>query len=116
MASRVHPLVPLSVAETNAARDVVRAAHPGSVFQFRVTFLQEPPKHELTKFLALEHSGRLAEVKPEQWPKRIARVHYDVLSPGSKKPKSIEVLVDLAARKIASTEEVRVGAQPAFTM
>ncbi|KXJ90345.1 copper amine oxidase [Microdochium bolleyi] len=116
MSSRVHPLVPLSIAETNVARDVVTAAHPGSVFHFRVTYLQEPPKAELTKFLALEHAGRLGEIKPEQWPKRVARVHYDVLNPGSKKPKSIEVLVDLAARRIASTEDVRADAQPAFTL
>ncbi|KAH7029880.1 copper amine oxidase 1 [Microdochium trichocladiopsis] len=116
MAPRIHPLISLSETETNRARDIVRKAHLGSVLHFRVTFLQEPPKSELSKFLALEHSGRLHEVKPDKWPRRLARVHYDQLSPGSKVPKSVEVLVDLDAGCIASTEDIRVGAQPAHEL
>ena len=116
MATHTHPLVSLSEAEVNKARDIVRKTHAGAVLHFRVIYLQEPPKAELTRFLDLEHSGRLADIKPGQWPRRIARVHYDVLEPGNKTPKSIEVLVDLDGGRIASTEDVRSGAQPAFTL
>lgn len=116
MATRTHPLVSLNEAEVNTARDIVRKTHPGAVLQFRVTYLQEPPKAELTQFLEFEHSGRLGDIKADQWPRRIARVHYDVLEPGTKTPKSIEVLVDLDGGRIASTEDVRSSAQAAFTL
>ena len=67
MATHTHPLVSLNEAEVNKARDIVRKTHAGAVLHFRVIYLQEPPKAELTRFLDLEHSGRLADIKPGQY-------------------------------------------------
>lgn len=65
-----HPLAILSEAETNLARDVVKAAHPKTVIDFREIYLQEPPKKQLLDFLAIEHAGRLSPTTPR--PPRLA--------------------------------------------
>lgn len=91
-----HPLETLSVDETNIARDVIRASYPGKLIFFRQIFLQEPPKAELTKFLALEHSGRLSQSSPH--PARLAKCQYDVIG-SDKVPEYHESLVDVEKRQ-----------------
>ncbi|KAL1984658.1 hypothetical protein VTN96DRAFT_8784 [Rasamsonia emersonii] len=91
-----HPLEILSVDEANVARDVIRASYPGKVIFFRQIFLQEPPKAELTKFLALEHSGTLSQTSPR--PARLAKCQYDVIG-SDKVPAYHESLVDVEKRQ-----------------
>ena len=73
-----HPLDQLSVAESDAARQVVLTARGGSVaLIFRSIALAEPPKDELIKFLELEHAGRVTLQTPR--PARMAKVSYDIV-------------------------------------
>ena len=88
-----HPLIPLSVEETNLARDVIRAAHPQNILKFRVIFLEEPAKALLAPYLDLEHAGKVTSTTPR--PPRQARVHFDTAH-GGKPPQSHEAVVDLA--------------------
>ncbi|KAA8641336.1 uncharacterized protein ATNIH1004_002004 [Aspergillus tanneri] len=55
-----HPLAILTEEETNIARDVVVSCHPNTVIDFHEIYLLEPPKVQLSEFLALEHAGRLS--------------------------------------------------------
>ncbi|EQL03100.1 copper amine oxidase [Ophiocordyceps sinensis CO18] len=99
MASLPHPLSSLSIDETNRARDLVLNLHPGTVLDFRATFLLEPPKAQVTKFLELEHAGRLAPDDPR--PARLAQVRYDVIG-GSKAAEYHESVIDLGeARRVS---------------
>lgn len=84
-----HPLDILSVEETNAARDVVLSHHKDAVLSFREIYLEEPPKDQLTQFLAAEHSGKKAVP-----PVRRAQVQYDVIG-ADKIPQYHEAIVDL---------------------
>lgn len=113
MTPQPHPLLPLSVVETNTVRNVVRAAHPQAVLKFRVIYLEEPPKAVLSRFLDLEHAGGLTASTPR--PPRLARVHFDTAL-GGKPPLSHEALVDVKTRRITSIESVRADAQAAFTL
>lgn len=70
----LHPLDLLSVQETNDVRDIVLKSHPKQIIYFRETYLQEPPKQDLIKYLAAEHSGQ----KPISIP-RTALAQYDVI-------------------------------------
>jgi primary-amine oxidase len=90
----VHPLAILSEAETNLARDVVKAAHPGTVIDFREIFLQEPPKKQVQEFLALEHAGRLSPTTLR--PPRLALCQYDVIG-ADRIPEFHESVVDVAS-------------------
>jgi primary-amine oxidase len=91
----IHPLAILSEAETNLARDVVKAAHPNTVIDFREIFLQEPPKTQLVEFLALEHAGRLSPTTPR--PPRLALCQYDVIG-SDRIPQFHESVIDVVAR------------------
>lgn len=91
----IHPLAILSEAETNLARDVVKAAHPDTVIDFREIFLQEPPKAQLLEFLALEHAGRLSPTTPR--PPRLALCQYDVIG-ADRIPQFHESVVDVVSR------------------
>jgi primary-amine oxidase len=91
----IHPLAILSEAETNLARDVVKAAHPNTVIDFREIFLQEPPKTQLVEFLALEHAGRLSPTTPR--PPRLALCQYDVIG-ADRIPQFHESVVDVVSR------------------
>lgn len=91
-----HPLSILTEDETNIARDVVIAAHPDTVIDFRQIFLSEPPKIQLREFLALEHSGRLSPTSPR--PARLALCQYDVIG-SDRIPSFHEALVDVALGK-----------------
>lgn len=113
MASQKHPLIPLSVAETNLARDVVRAAHPSSVLKFRVIYLEEPSKAVLAPWLDLYHEGRITSATPKV--PRQARVHFDEASKGQV-PLSYEAIIDLDTREIHTVECIRADAQASFTM
>ncbi|CAD6442153.1 92037083-fbfe-43d0-a3a1-22c901f4ee68 [Sclerotinia trifoliorum] len=90
--TRPHPLTQLSIIEAHRARDIVIGLHSGSLVSFRTIFLEEPPKAELQKFLEIEHNGDLNA--STVYPKRVARVMYDVIG-GSKIPKYQESLVDV---------------------
>lgn len=90
--SRPHPLTQLSLPESNIARDTILAAHKPALVSFRTIALEEPLKAELQKFLALEHAGALDA--STAYPKRLARVAYDVIG-SSKIPKYHESLVDV---------------------
>lgn len=107
MAAVPHPLSALSLGETNKAREIVLAAHPGSVLDFRQNYLWEPPKAEVLKFLELEHTGRLTA--SSQRPARCAQVFYDVIG-GAIKAQYYESIVDLGLgeivdRKLISSSE-----------
>lgn len=91
----IHPLAILSEAETNLARDVVKAAHPNTVIDFREIFLQEPPKAQLVEFLALEHAGRLSPTTAR--PPRLALCQYDVIG-ADRIPQFHESVVDVVSR------------------
>ncbi|KAJ5232125.1 hypothetical protein N7468_005081 [Penicillium chermesinum] len=92
----VHPLAILSEAETNLARDVVKAAHPKTVIDFREIYLQEPPKAQLLEFLAIEHAGRLSPTTPR--PPRLALAQYDVIG-ADRIPQYQESVIDLVTGK-----------------
>ncbi|KAF7958424.1 hypothetical protein EAE96_001972 [Botrytis aclada] len=90
--SRPHPLTQLSLPESNIARDTILAVHKPALISFRTIALEEPRKAELQEFLAIEHAGALDASTP--YPKRIARVTYDVIG-SSKIPQYHESLVDV---------------------
>lgn len=87
-----HPLTQLSLPESHKARDTILHLHSSSLVSFRTISLEEPPKAELQKFLEIEHSGALNA--STLYPKRIARVAYDVIG-SSKIPQYHESLVDV---------------------
>ncbi|KAK2056898.1 copper amine oxidase [Colletotrichum caudatum] len=103
MASIPHPLSALSLEETKQARDVVLAAHDGSVLDFRQIYLWEPPKAEVLEFLDLEHSGKLTSSSPR--PARCAQVFYDVIG-GASKAQYTESIVDLGLGKIVDQKVI----------
>jgi len=113
MVAAPHPLAPLSIEETNIARDVVRACHPNTVIDFRSISLQEPVKADLVKFLNVEHSDRLSWSTPR--PARQAKVHYDVIDK-DKVPKYMESVVDVAKRKRTSYELVSTDVHACLTV
>ncbi|KAF4831688.1 Copper amine oxidase 1 [Colletotrichum tropicale] len=113
MAAIPHPLSALSLEETNKARDIVLAAHPGSVLDFRQNYLWEPPKAEVLKFLDLEHSGKLTASSPR--PARCAQVFYDVIG-GATKAQYFESIVDLGLGKIVDQKLIGSEHQASLTI
>ncbi|KAM0208416.1 hypothetical protein ACHAQD_011625 [Fusarium lateritium] len=108
-----HPLSALSSRETNLARDIVKSVHPGSLLYFRQSYLFEPPKAEVLKFLELEHSGALHTTSPR--PDRCAQVFYDIIG-GDQKTQYYESVVDLTKRTIVEQEVVTPEHQASLTM
>lgn len=108
-----HPLEQLSIREAHQARDLVRAQHKNVVIDFRTISLEEPPKVELQKFLALEHSNALSSSSPR--PVRLGRVHYDVIG-ASKVPEYHETVVDILSGKIVSHEMVNSAHHASLTL
>lgn len=98
-----HPLLDLTVDETNRARDLVLKLHPGTVIDFRAIYLLEPPKAEVKRFLELEHGGRVTSATGR--PARLAQVRYDVIG-GSKAAEYHELVIDLGASKRVSHQVV----------
>ncbi|KAK1726039.1 copper amine oxidase [Colletotrichum acutatum] len=113
MAPIPHPLSALSPEETNRARDIVLAAHGGSVLDFRVIYLWEPPKADVTKFLELEHSGKLTASSPR--PARCAQAFYDVIG-GASKAQYTESIVDLGLGKIVDQKVIGSEHQASLTV
>ena len=103
MAAVPHPLAGLSLDETNVARDVIRECHPGVVLDFRMTFLLEPPKADVLKYLELEHAGKVTSETKR--PHRLAQVRYDAIG-GSNIPRYHESVVDLLLKKRVAHEEI----------
>lgn len=98
-----HPLDGLSQEEVKIVRQLVLDLHPNLLVNFRVTFLREPRKEELLKFLAVEHTGELSASTPR--PLREALCHYDVIAP-DKSLKYKESIIDLTKAKVVETEVV----------
>ncbi|PSK34791.1 Copper amine oxidase 1 [Elsinoe australis] len=91
-----HPLSILSERETLLAKEVLLSSHPQEVLVFREIFLQEPPKHELLKFLEQEHSGKdISQITP---PARLAKCQYDVIG-RDKVPEYQESIVDISKKE-----------------
>lgn len=98
-----HPLAPLTVEETNFARDLILAKTPGEVVQFRMIYTQEPEKSRLLPFLEREHTGALTS--SSQRPPRLARVHYVSAGKHSdRRATEVEATVDLNQRAVISSE------------
>jgi primary-amine oxidase len=110
---RPHPLSQLSHAETNLARDILLECHPSVVIDFRETFLQEPPKAEVVKFLDHEHSDSLKLDTPR--PARLAKIQYDVIG-GSKIPEFHESIIDLDKRARVGHEVISIEHHASLTL
>ena len=102
MARAPHPLTQLSIDETNIARDVILKSHPGASIYFRIITLLEPPKAELSKFLDIEHAGRLGPSTPR--PARLAEIKYDAIESGSQTPVYQEAWVDIGKKQRVNHE------------
>jgi primary-amine oxidase len=91
-----HPLEPLSVAESERARQTILNARGRNVLvKFRAVFLEEPAKNDLVPFLEAEHAGRVGLRTPR--PARLAMVHYDVVR-SDKNHEYTHSIVDLSSR------------------
>lgn len=113
MARIPHPLSQLSLDETALARDVIRQAHPGTLLNFRVIFLLEPPKAEVEAYLELEHSGNLTAAS--QRPARLAQAWYDVIG-SLRVPQYHETVVDLRAASIAEKKVIDAKSQASLSV
>src|SRR4051812_30782295 len=108
-----HPLDYLSVAESDLARQVILDARGSNVvIQFRSIALDEPPKAELSKYLELEHAGKLTADTPR--PARQAKVQYDVIQ-GNKIFEYTESVVDVVSKKETQHRVVDTLHQAALT-
>ena len=114
MAPAPHPLMPLSIDETNVARDVILKSHSGASVYFRIIALLEPPKAELTKFLDAEHSGHLSASTPR--PARVAEVKYDAINSGSKVPVYQEAWVDIGHKKVVKHDLISTEFHASLTL
>ena len=108
-----HPLSILTIEETNIAREIVLAHYDKEVIDFREIFLQEPPKAELTKYLDLEHSGRLSPTSP--CPARLAKCQYDVIGT-DRIPAYHESVVNINTGKRIKHEIIGKEHQAALTL
>jgi primary-amine oxidase len=96
-----HPLSPLSIEETNQARDIVLRSSTNEVVQFRMIYRQEPEKAQLIPFLDLEHANRLTSGSSR--PPRLARVHYvRAHQVPDRRADEIEATVDLGRGAVIS--------------
>ena len=114
MAGAPHPLLTLSIDETNTARDVILKAHPGASIYFRIISLLEPPKAELLNFLDAEHSGRVSSSTPR--PARLAEVKYDAIEAGSKVPVYQEAWVDIEKLKVVNHDLISTEFHASLTL
>lgn len=114
MAAAPHPLMPLSIDETNQARDIVLQSHPGASIYFRIISLLEPPKAELTAFLDAEHAGKLSTSTPR--PARVAEVKYDAIEQGTKVPVYQESWVDINKKEVIQNELISTEFHASLTL
>ncbi|KAK7548665.1 putative copper amine oxidase [Phyllosticta paracitricarpa] len=108
-----HPLQILSLEETQRARDIVLALHPGTAIDFREIFLQEPSKAELKKFLDIEHSGYLSPTSPR--PPRLAKCMYDVIG-SDRVPQYQESIIDVERGQRVAHEVIGKDFQATLTL
>lgn len=105
MAAIPHPLSALSADEARQARDAILKLHPGSVIDFRVIYLLEPPKADVIPFLEAEHAGTLTAETPR--PPRLAQLKYDVIGGEGATPTQYhESVVDLVTGKQIADEVI----------
>jgi primary-amine oxidase len=108
-----HPLDQLSAGEIEIARKAILEARASDVgLLFRSTYVQEPLKVELVKFLDVEHAGTVTSDTPR--PPRLAMVHYDVIR-GDKSHEYAESVVDIGSEKEISQRIVDKVHQPSLT-
>lgn len=108
-----HPLDQLSIEESDYAREVILNARGSQVaINFRSIFLEEPPKHELSRFLELENAGRVTSHTPR--PARVAKIQYDVIRE-DRKHEYMESCVDVVSGKETHRRVVEKMHQPALT-
>jgi primary-amine oxidase len=108
-----HPLDHLSVTESDAARQIVLDARGSDVaIHFRSIALEEPLKKDLTKFLDLEHAGKLTAETPR--PARLAKIQYDVVR-GDKNHEYTESWVDVILEKETRHRVIEKVHQAALT-
>ncbi|KAA8651109.1 hypothetical protein EYZ11_005314 [Aspergillus tanneri] len=108
-----HPLAILTEEETNIARDVVVSCHPNTVIDFHEIYLLEPPKVQLSEFLALEHAGRLSPTTPR--PARMALCQYRIIG-SDKIPSYEEAVIDVENRKCVKHKVVAKPNHAALTL
>ncbi len=108
-----HPLQMLSVQETEVARDIVLAAHPDHIIEFRQVDLKEPCKKDLVQFLQIEHDGQLSQTTPR--PPRMAKCHYDIIA-ADRTIEYHEAVIDLGQGQMV--ENIAVGKEfsPSLTL
>lgn len=114
MAPLPHPLMTLSIDETNEARQIVLDAHPGASVYFRTIAFLEPPKAELTAFLDAEHAGQLSSSTPR--PARLAELKYDAIEQGSKVPVYQEAWVDISKKEVVRHELISTEFHASLTL
>ena len=109
-----HPLRPLTIEETNVARDIILKSHPDATIYFRIITLQEPAKADLVKFLDAEHAGRLSPSTPR--PLRLADVKYDAIEKNSKVPVYQEAWVEVEKRERVKHELISTEFHASLTV
>lgn len=114
MAASPHPLSALSIDETNLARDITLACHPGDFLYFRQILLHEPPKDDVLPFLELEHSGKVSRDTPR--PQRLAKIQYDLITKGKNPLQCQESIIDLQLKKRVGHNIVAKGYRASLTM
>jgi primary-amine oxidase len=108
-----HPLDQLSVAESNLAREVILKRRGADVtIHYRSICLEEPPKEELSRYLELEHSGKLTGKVPR--PARLAKVQYDIVR-ADRTHEYTESLVDVVSGNEVMQRTIDKLHQPALT-
>lgn len=110
--ARPHPLQPLSDAEILRARDILSQKHGQETgLFFRAVYLEEPPRADLTKFLAAEHGGKTPEVELP----RLAKCQYDLIKSPEKHQLS-ETVVDLNSGETINHVEHPAHCQTSYTV
>jgi primary-amine oxidase len=88
-------------------------SNPDVLINFREIFLAEPRKHELIRYLTIEHSGEL-DVNTST-PARHAKCLYDVILP-SKATEYHESTVDISSRSVTETAVIDVKQHASLTL
>ena len=108
-----HPLLPLTTAEFEKARQcIISARGDDVVIKFRAIYLEEPLKHELVPFLEAEHSTGINSHTNR--PSRLAIVLYDVVR-SDKSHEYTHSKVDLSSGKETERRVIDKMHQAALT-
>ncbi|KAF4124381.1 primary-amine oxidase [Geosmithia morbida] len=110
MPSHPHPLAPLSEAEFQKTRDIVRALHgPDTSILFRAILLDEPAKDILVPYLEAEHAGKLDGSVPV--PPRQVLVEHDLITPPANH-QYIRTVVNVDKAEVVSQKVAGEGIKP----